>query len=176
MNLPLVKSICAFVLFVLITSSNACAGETNNAKYDKENTPDCISARKGVVSDSDLANKSKQEVAHLFNCAVSIKVADPNETKTQRKLIVERKTRLADKLLSLEMDVQYTDYSNSTLLDVVIMSHLPEEWKEKAVKVLLEKGVDEKHINQYGKDAKFYAIQSGNQTIVNLVSAVNPKP
>ena len=57
------------------------------------------------------------------------------------------------------MGVRYTGYRDNTLLDVVIMSCLPEAWKEKAVKVLLGRGVDAEHVNQFGKDAEFYAIQ-----------------
>lgn len=171
MNFPRIKAISAFVLFVIFFSTNACASDTFKKKYDKENTPDCILAKNGDLLDSRLVEKSRQEIAHLFNCAVSIKVADLNETKEQRRLIVERKMQLADKLLSLDMDIHYTDYSDSTLLDVVIMSYLPDAWKEKAVKTLLGKGVDAKHVNKFGKDAKFYAVQSGNQKIVNLISS-----
>lgn len=173
MNSSLTKSVFGLVLFLLFFSTNACADDTLKVKHDKENTPNCILARNGELVDSGLARKSKTEIARLFCCAVSIRVADLNETMAQSKLIIERKTRLADQLLSLEMDIHYTDYSDSTLLDVVIMSYLPEAWKEKAVKTLLSRGIDTKHVNQFGKDAKFYATQNGNQKILKLVSSYN---
>lgn len=173
MNFSLTKLFFLLVLFVLFFSTNACADDTLKVKHDNENTPDCVLASNGEIVDSGLTRKSKTEIAHLFCCAVSIRVADLNETMAQGKLIVKRKTRLADQLLSLEMDIHYTDYSDSTLLDVVIMSYLPEVWKEKAVKTLLSRGVDSKHVNQFGKDAKFYAMQNGNQKILKLVSSYN---
>jgi ankyrin repeat protein len=80
------------------------------------------------------------------------------------------KTKVADHFLSHDLDLTYKNSDGDTVLMSVIASFLPEPWKEKAVTILLDKGINLKETNNNGDTALDIAKYKGNKRIIDLVS------
>ena len=90
---------------------------------------------------------------------MAVIVPRPKDTKAIRKELHDNKQRIADFLLTRELDVKHINQYGSTMLMSVVISYLSKEWKQKVAKILIDKGVDVRHANQYEKTAVDFANQ-----------------
>ena len=96
-------------------------------------------------------------------------VSKAGHTKAIKRL-KKNKVKIADYFLLQKLDLTYRNEDGNNVLMAVITSFLPEQWKEKAVSVLLDKGVDLKEKNLNGDTALDIAKFKGNESIVKLVT------
>jgi ankyrin repeat protein len=108
----------------------------------------CVAASRGELDLATVDYGSPEKNAYFFNCAVAVFIPDPGpisgESKSKEQRMNEKitRTKIADFFLSKEVDVKFRNEYGDTLLMSVVLSFLPDEWKEGAIKRLIRKGVD----------------------------------
>ncbi len=149
-----------------VWTSETIAFTSNQQNHSKE----CHDAKKGKFNTKtgDYSNPLKN--ARILSCAVAVTIGLPDDTKKQRETIRLKKCKAADFLLSKKLDISYTNDNGDTLLMAVIISFLPDEWKERAVKILISRGINICHKNKSGNTAIDYAKFKGNKKIISILS------
>lgn len=111
-----------------------------------------------------------------YLCAVAVFIPDPSpisgESKSKEQRMNEKitRTKIADFFLSKEVDVKFRNEYGDTLLMSVVLSFLPDEWKEGAIKHLIRKGVDIEAKNADGDTALDLAKNMKKLNLVNILS------
>ncbi len=137
-----------FVIYVALTTFGCFSSSAKSFPSHKYPTEKCYDAKQGEL-DLSLGDYSDPFInAYLFDCAVSVTISGPNlisgesKSKEQRRSEKEKRTKIADFLLSKEIDINFKNKYGDTLLMSVISSFLPDEWKKKTVMILIKRGVD----------------------------------
>ncbi len=147
---------CLKSLFFIIATIllSGCAWSSEGEVFISDTmTKLCKEARYGKLNLNTVQNKEPLENSHLFNCAISVVVSFPDEKSSSIEIRNKQKIKIADFFISQDIDVNYEDESESTLVISVIASYMPSEWKIRIVKVLISKGCDINKKNKYGKSA-----------------------
>ncbi len=168
------KNTAAFVALFLFAG---CVNSLGHTQKDEaaERKELCYKASYGDLSVSQIDTSNQEENAFLLNCAVSVIVPMLNESK---KIALERnskKVNLANSLLALELDVNYVDETNTSLLMSIVISYMPQPWKLKTTQYLLEHGAKLNFVNEYGKSALDLAKFRQETELVKLLSNYSKK-
>ncbi len=169
MNICLKHHWVIYVILLLsgcVLTSESIAFTSNQQDHSKE----CHDAKNGKFNSKtgDYSNPLKN--ARLLSCAVAVTIGLPDDIKKQRETIRLKKCKLADFLLSKKLDISYTNDNGDSLLMTIIISFLPDEWKENTVKILISKGINIYHKNKSGNTAIDYAKFKGNKKIISILS------
>ncbi len=130
----------------------------------------CDAAKYGELDIALLDSNDPFHNSFLLNCAVSVVVPGPDEGKNAIMGRIEKKQAIAAFLLTNKLDINYKDQDGVTLLMAVILSYMSEDWKEKAVKRLIDKGCSIQTQNNYGKTAADLAKFKGNKKIIRMLT------
>lgn len=166
-----------FVIYATLVTFGCVFSSAEPISNHKHPIEQCYEAKHGklnvnLVDYSDPLNNS-----YLFDCAVSVTISGPSlisgesKSKAQRRAEKERKSKIADFLLSKEIDINFKNEYGDTLLMSVISSFLPNEWKEKTVEILIKRGVNINEKNANGDTAMDLAKYKGNANIIKILSA-----
>jgi len=127
----------------------------------------------GKLDLSSIRELGALDNAYLFNCAVSVAVSLPDEDPISIRNRNEEKIKIADFFMSQDIDVDYKDNTESTLLISVIVAYMPSDWKVKFTNSLISKGCDIKKKNKYGKSALDLAIFTKEEEIIKILLKYN---
>jgi len=131
----------------------------------------CNEAMFGKLNLKSVKKMKPLNNSYLFNCAVSAVVSFPDEKSISVQRRNEKKLNIADFFISQDIDINYQDDSESSLLISVVASYLPSEWKLKFTKILISKGCDIKKKNKYGMSALDLALSSKESEIAKILIA-----
>lgn len=137
-----------FVIYVTIVTFGCVYASAESISSHKYPVEQCYEAKHGKLNVNLVNYSDPLNNAYLLDCALSVIISDPglingeSENKAQRSAKKERKTKIADFLLSKELNINFKNEYGDTLLISVIFSFLPDEWKEKTVEILIKKGFD----------------------------------
>lgn len=133
----------------------------------------CEQASVGELNIGSIPRVDPRTNAYLLGCAVSVVIPQlsfqsgahkGNKTRKNNKIMI------ADYFLSQKLDMTYQNEDGNNVLMSVVTSFLSDSWKEKAVNILLSKGVNLKAKNHNGDTALDIAKFKGNERIIKLVS------
>lgn len=165
-----------FVINVTLLSFG-CVGYSAEPKSNhKYPTEQCYKAKHGELDLNLIDTTDPLNNSYLFDCAVSVTISGPSlisgesKSKAIRRAEKEKKTKIANFLLSKEINIKFKNEYGDTLLMSVISSFLPDEWKEKTVEILIKKGVDINEKNSNGDTAMDLAKYKGNANIIKMLS------
>lgn len=173
MNINLKYILGIYTMFL----SFECACSAADLKFNHNYPIDqCYEARQGTLNVELIDYSDPLNNSYLLDCAVSVSISEPSsisgksKSKTQRRAEKEKNIKIADFLLSKEIDINFKNEYGDTLLLSVILSFLPDEWKEKTVKILIKSGVNIMEKNNYGDTAMVLAKYKGNAKIIKILS------
>ena len=160
-----------FVIFsILILSCTAWSLESETP-IPVDKTSLCEDAAYGKLDLSKIETADPNHNSLLLSCSLSTIVPKPDEVRAEFDQSMKAKQKLASFLLTKNLDAGFKDSHGSTLLMSVVVSYFPDQWKEAAVKVLIEKGCDVSAVNNYGKTAVDLAKFKKNQKLIEMLSA-----
>jgi hypothetical protein len=157
------------IVAILFISCTAWSSESG-VKVSAEKNDQCKDATYGRLDYGNIEFKDPGHNAFLLNCSLSAVVPEPDEKRETYDKYMKDKQKLASLLLVKNLDVDYRDSHGSTLLMSVIVSYLPDEWKEKAAMTLIQKGCDVNAVNNYGRTAIDLARFKKNEKIIKMLS------
>lgn len=155
------------IIAILLISCSAWSSESE-VQVSAETNDQCKDATYGRLDLGNVEFKDRGHNAFLLNCSLSVVVPEPDEKREIYDKYMKDKQKLASFLLAKNLDVNYRDSHGSTLIMSVIVSYFPNEWKEKAVRTLIEKGCDVNAVNKYGKTAFDLAGFKQNKQIIKI--------
>jgi ankyrin repeat protein len=155
-----------FISF-FITVLPGCATAKN--VYNERDILLCEKAKSGNIDTVTLKTDSLETNAFLLDCAMAVRISGPKDSRSETQKIRAIKMETADLLLKKNFDPKYVNEDGNTLLITAILSFFPDEWKTKTVKLLLDRGVDKNHKNNYGATALSLAKQRGSESILLLL-------
>ena len=171
-NLKYFSFVCALILPLECVFSSSEEQASRLEHLSKQ----CHEAKHGMLNlNSDNYNNPSTN-SYLFGCAVSVVIPSVNMVSGENKSNADRlaqkreKSKIADILLSKGIDASYKNEHGDTLLMLVIISFLPNEWKEETVKILIKKGVSISEKNSNGDTAMDLAKYRKNSNIIMILS------
>lgn len=148
-----------------------CSHSSDEEKSLISNREDqCDYAMRGELDINKDKSENSERNSYLFNCSIAIVVPLPNESKTSVHERTEKKLKIANFLITKNLDVSFKDETDTNLLMAVIISYMPRDWKLQAAEILLAKGVDIEAKNIYGKTALDLAKFSGDSKMIDFLS------
>lgn len=163
------KNILVGLLIIVVSG---CV-HSSNQQAREDSVQLCDKAKHGKLDIESAGIAGPRVNAYLLDCAVSVvisQVSFQSGPHNGDKSIKEKKKLIADHFLSKKLDLTYRNEDGDNVLMSVIASFLPEPWKEQAVAILLDNGVDLKEKNHNGDTALDIAKFKGNERIVKLVT------
>jgi ankyrin repeat protein len=158
----LIPVVC--LIFVLLTGAWTSGYSGTNDQ--------CFEAQIGQLDIKQINYSNPSKNAYLLDCSFASDVGEVDQTNAEVERKRRNKRRVAQFLLSKNIDIKYINKYGTTLLDSVILSEQPESWKLKIVKLLIKRGVDVSHRNSAGYTAIDYAKFANNKKIVEHLSKV----
>lgn len=174
MNFYLKFVLAIYMIFSIVGYGCAKAEPLSEKKYPIKQ---CYEAKHGELNIDSIDASSPEHNAYLFDCAVLVsipplnKISGASRSKAERIARKERRVKIANYLLLKNMNYKFKNKYGDTLLMSVVLSSLPDHWKESTVKLLIGKGVDIKAKNNNGYTAMDIAKNNGNIQIVKTLSA-----
>lgn len=132
MNIYLKNIFVSFVIFIFsgcVNSSDNSISKKTLETNDRESL--CYKANYGKFSLDSVNTDDSSFNSFLLSCSASVVVPMLDDSPDIAKQRKQRKVKLANALLALELDVNYVDESKTSLLMTVVMSYMPKEWKTK---------------------------------------------
>jgi ankyrin repeat protein len=161
------KTLLILGFFMLLP---ACGWGGGGMTVNEQNNVElCNKAKNGVLDINAIDLNSPQQIAYLFNCAVSVRIGEADESRQKYLDTQKNKMHIASVLLVKGVDVSYVNDDGDTLLMTVVISFLPDEWKYKTSQSLISKGVDIKHKNLNGDTALDLAKFKKDKAIIKLL-------
>ncbi|WP_444996430.1 hypothetical protein [Aliikangiella sp. IMCC44359] len=167
---------CLFFVYVVSNVFGCISSVAESNPKQSFLKKQCNKAKQGKLDLKSLDYSSSMNNAYLFDCVVSVSISSPNmisgesKSKLERQKEKEEKIKIADFLLSKNINTNYTNEYGDTLLITTISSFLPNEWKEKTIKHLIQKGIDVSVKNKNGDSALDLAKYKGTSKMVELLS------
>ncbi len=160
-----------FLCFILISIffSGCVKSVEEKSQTHSIGSKACEKANSGKLQINKLNNLNSHEYAYLLNCVLAPFVAFPDESQLSIRQREEAKQKLADFLLTKNIDTDFRDETESSLLISVIGSYFPKSWKIETTKKLISKGVNVHAKNKYDKSALDLAIFSGDKEIAEIL-------
>jgi len=158
----LIPVVC--LIFVLLTGAWTSGYSGTNDQ--------CFEAQIGQLDIKQINYSNPSKNAYLLDCSFASDVGEVDQTNAEVERKRRNKRRVAQFLLSKNIDIKYINKYGATLLMAVIITEQPDEWKEKTVKLLIKRGVDVSQKNIYGKSAIDLAKIEKNKKIVEILSNV----
>lgn len=169
------KYLAAAGVILLFIAVQACGAEEKSAPLDVADDAQCIAARNGELDDKILQKVIAENNAHLnaqlLDCAVQVTIGEADTSKEMRRKVLANKQKVANKLLTKNLDVGYVNEYNNTLLMTVIQSFFDDEWKLSTAKKLIDLGVDTNHVNKYNNRALELAKIKKAEDLVKLLES-----
>jgi len=159
------------VAAILIYSGLGCAGGDNLKQHYDYRDGQCIAASAGELSPQTLENISSTDRSFLLSCALSVVIGEADRTEAERDRLIQKKQKLSDAILSKSIDIEFVGHCGNHLLNDVVLSFLPENWKLDTLRKLLDMGADLDHRNKYGKSAMDLARFRGQEKITRFLAA-----
>ena len=154
---------------ILIISCTAWSSESESP-ISVENDDQCANATYGKLDLNKIESTDPSHNSFLLSCSLSAVVPKPDEDRAALDKCMKDKQKLASFLLAKNLDIGFKNSHGSTLLMSVVVSYFPDEWKEGAVKILIEKGCDISAVNNFGKTAMDLAKFAKNEKIIKILS------
>lgn len=151
-------------------SEYAWSSEEDFPPYNPR-SEECLEARYGKLNLNLVTKDDDSYNAHMFSCAIAPVIAGVKEKESEGRKRIKNKVKIADFFASKGMDINYrgSQYED-TLLMSVVTSYMPNEWKLKYVKMLLDEGADIHIKDSYGNTAIDFAVFEKNPEIIELLS------
>ncbi len=166
-----VKIATLVVAAILVFSGLGCAvGDKPIMQYDY-GSAQCVAASNGELSPGAFENLSATDRSFLLSCALSTVVGEADRTRKERDRLVSKKQELSDAILSKDIDIGFVGREGNHLLNDVVLSFFPEQWKVNTLKKLIDMGADVNHRNKHGKNAADLAKFRGQDKIAGLLTA-----
>ncbi len=159
------------VIFCILVISCTAWSLESEKPVTVDKSSQCEHAAYGKLDVNKIETADPDQNSFLLNCSLSTIVPKPDEERAEFDKSMNAKQKLASFLLTKNLDAGFKDSHGSTLLMSVVVSYFPDQWKEEAVKVLIEKGCDVNAVNNYGKTAIDLAKFKKNDKIVEMLSA-----
>jgi hypothetical protein len=159
------------VAAILIYSGLGCAAGDNLKQHYDYRDGQCIAAGAGELSHETLENVSSTDRSYLLSCTLSVVIGEADRTKEERDRLIQKKQKLSDAILSKSIDIEFVGHEGNHLLNDVVLSFFPEQWKLETLKKLIDMGVDLDHRNKHGKRALDLARFRGQNKIAKFLAA-----
>jgi ankyrin repeat protein len=158
------------LLFAILMVSCAALSSESETPISVDSNNQCANATYGKLDLSKIESAVPSYNSFLLSCSLSELAPKPDQDRTAFDKCMKDKEKLASLLLTKNLDADFKDSHGSTLLMSAVISYFPDEWKEKAVITLIEKGCDISAVNNYEKTAMDLAKFEQNKKIVKILS------
>ena len=159
-----------FGIVIIVISGCVNSADQQTTAYP---TQLCEKAKYGQLDIGSVSISDSHINAYLLDCAVSVVVAEVSLQSGPHKgdqTTNINKQIIADYFLSQQLDLTYKNEDGNNVLMSIVISFLPDSWKQKAITNLINKGVDLKAKNNSGDTALDIAKFKGNQIIIEMLS------
>lgn len=169
---PNIISLSLLCLSILCSANCSADSSKNKAELSLL----CEQAKKGTLETIQIDTSNAHTNAYLFDCAVAVvigeasKISGKSGEAAERDLKKSKRAKIADFFLANELDVKYKNQHGNSMLIATVISFLPLEWKEKAVAMLIAKGVNVNEKNDGGKTALDIAKFKNHPNLVKTLS------
>lgn len=167
------RDLCKYVLIGgLFAVATGCVYASNQQAREYP-VQLCEKAKYGRLDVTNTTVTDPHINSYLLSCAVSVVIVNVSFQSGSHegdRSLKEDKKAIAEHFLMQTLDLTYRSADGDNALMSVITSFLPEPWKENAVRILLDKGVNLKETNHNRDTALDIARFKGNERITTLVS------
>lgn len=157
-------------IFILLTNIAYSRGQSGDYL-----TKLCDKARSGNFENKSIKANDPHINSYLLECAVGpyvheVSLKNGPHKSDQYDFVNRNKQKTADYFLSGPLDLSHKDDGGRNILMSVVVSYMPVAWKEKAITVLLKRGVDLAEKDRNGDTALDLAKIRGDAQVVKFLS------
>ena len=154
--------------------SQGCVSKSKINTETKIDDKLCYQISLGDISLDEINLSNPDNNAVIYNCSISLVIGPPSKysgddkrAKEEGEKLQQKQINFSNSILQKKVNWNYIDENGNTLIMNTILSYSPNEWIEKTVLKLIDKGVPVNVKNNYGLTAKEYAKNKNLTSIID---------